>query len=84
MNEHIDGDDYGYPPGTTAGNLDRNDGTLLRAQPRPLTGPERTDAEIADVRRDLANALATIQDQNRRLAVLEHRVRLLESAEGTL
>ena len=48
---------------------------------RPLTGPERTDAEIADVRRDLAGALATIQEQNRRLAVLEHRVELLEAAE---
>ena len=30
------------------------------------------------------NALATIQEQNRRLAVLEHRVRLLEAAEVAL
>ena len=55
-----------------------------RTMDRPLTGPERTDAEIADVRRDLADTLATIQEQNRRLAVLEHRVKLLEAAEVAL
>ena len=71
MNGHIDGDDYTYP--AIRGQADR----------WPLTGPEHTAAEIADVRRDLANALAVIQDQNRRLAVLEHQVRLLEAAEGT-
>ena len=37
--------------------------------------------EIAELRRDLADALAVIQDQNRRLAVLEHRLCLLEAAE---
>ena len=47
----------------------------------PLTGPERSAQEIAELRRDLVDALAVIQDQNRRLAVLEHRVRLLEAAE---
>lgn len=50
-------------------------------RPLPPTGPERMDAEIAELRRDLVNALATIQEQNRRLAVLEHRVKLLEAAE---
>ena len=55
-----------------------------RTMDRLLTGPERTDAEIADVRRDLVKALATIQEQNRRLAVLEHRLSLLEAAEVAL
>lgn len=53
-----------------------------RTMDRPLTGPERTDAEIAELRRDLAHALAVIQEQNRRLAVLEHRLSLLEAAEA--
>ena len=52
-----------------------------RTMDRPLTGPERTDAEIAELRRDLVDALAVIQEQNRRLAVVEHRLSLLEAAE---
>ena len=55
-----------------------------RTMDRPLTGPERTDAEIAELRRDLAHALAVIQEQNRRLAVVEHRLSLLEAAEVAL
>ena len=39
------------------------------------------DTRIAELRIDLVDALATIQEQNRRLAVLEHRVKLLETAE---
>ena len=55
-----------------------------RTMDRPLTGPERTDAEIAELRCDLADALAIIQEQNSRLAVVEHRLSLLEAAEVAL
>ena len=57
-----------------------------------MNGDSRTDgpsvdwpgaqcAGIAELRRDLVDALAVIQDQNRRLAVLEHRPRPAEAAE---
>ena len=46
----------------------------------PLTTPERSAQEIAELRRDLADALAVIRT---RIAawLLEHRLRLLEAAE---
>ena len=42
------------------------------------------DTRIAELRIDLADALAVIQEQNRRLAVVEHRLSLLEAAEVAL
>jgi hypothetical protein len=45
------------------------------------TAPERMADEITTLRGDLATALATIQELNRRMAVAEHRLSLLEAAE---
>ena len=39
-----------------------------------LTSPQLLHAEIAALRTDVINLLATIYEQNRRLAVLEERV----------
>jgi hypothetical protein len=48
------------------------------------TAPERRSDEIATLRGDLATALATVQELNRRMAVVEHRLSLLETVEVTL
>ena len=45
------------------------------------TAPERMADEIATLRGDLVTALATVQELNRRMAVVEHRLHLLEAAE---
>lgn len=48
------------------------------------TAPERMADEITTLRGDLAAALATVQELNRRMAVVEHRLSLLETVEVTL
>lgn len=48
------------------------------------TAPERMADEVATLRGDLATALATVQELNRRMAVVEHRLSLLETVEVTL
>lgn len=49
------------------------------------TAPQRTADEITTLRQfDLRTALATVQELNRRMAVVEHRLSLLETVEVTL
>lgn len=49
--------------------------------PDVRTLAQRTTDEIAALRGQIVLLLATEQEQNRRLAVLEHRLALLEAAE---
>ena len=51
------------------------------AAPDTRTASERTADELALLRGDLVMALATIQDLNQRMAVVEHRLRLPEATK---
>ena len=51
------------------------------AQPDTRTATQRTADELAALRGDLVMALATVQELNRRMAVVESRLRRLEVAE---
>jgi hypothetical protein len=65
---------------TKAINFDDLDYT---APPSPdvRTLAQRTTDEITRLRGQIVTLLATEQEQNRRLAVLEHRLAVLEAAE---
>lgn len=75
----MDGHGYKYvitPTGASAG--DDPDPTRPAVEYDVHTGPQRLHAEIYELRMHVVNLAATIQELNRRIAILERHMRINE------